>query len=1340
MKKLIYFAMLTLAFRADKCFAACAPAPFGLVSLWRAEGNAEDIVGGNDGTLENGATFAAGKVGQAFSFNGTSSSDVVIHPRPELKFTTQFSLEAWIKPTDVGNYRQIFSWLAVAPDQSYQLGLAPNGALRMDISGDGIVYNAVISTNGALTANTWAHVAGTFDRGALKLFVNGVQIASATSAITSIFTGTTYNMYIGTTPLGQQRFDGLIDELSAYNRALSASEIQAIYNADNAGKCTVAVFDDSSFVLSDGSTAAGSDNLQASIGALGYTVQSVKDLTAAATNAPTVVIPSLQNGDLASLLTVGEKVSLRDFVTAGGSLIISGSASHPGRAAAVLNSVFGFRVQEVLVADSLSLARSGQSAYRPFAGGPPRLPVNQNTAALINTSLPPLARAGYERNGRSPVVTIPFGRGRVVYLGWDWNDAAPSGTQDGGWTSVLRAALKEKFTLPFVGPVVVWGDPDFINNMPNGLAEIADVAAGFSHAVALKSDGTVVAWPRYASPATNVPPGLSNVVQVSAGAFHSLALKRDGTVVAWGENAMNQTNVPPGLSNVVKIAAGYECSLALRDDGTVVEWGSDGAGIAALPASLTNAVTIAAGWDQGLAVRTDGSLASWGDNSFGSLNIPPGLSNVVDVAGAFFFSAALRSDGTVASWELAPPTETGVRAIEAGDQHALGLTSNGVVFAWGSDYGHGETVTPPTLANAFAISAGQGVSMALATPPACPPDFPDDFRCRALLAGTNIFFTTSNVGATDEQADNEPVHSFNVALSPNKSIWYTWSAPFSGGVTITATSENLPLPVLAVYAGESLASLHVVARNSTLYSVARTRFTASAGQAYQIVLDGSPYGGVGSGEGNFAVSLRLTPPPSNDSFSNALAIPGSFYQTTDSFLGAGREPGEPTHGSRNLPETLWWSWTAPTNAGLPTTHVRLVADSVSLPPDIGVYTGSVVDALAPVPFSTLTNGMTRVAEFTANSGTTYRIALAGQQHDPAGNIAFDGYGTYRFRLFNRSVVMDFPPAGIASYFTNGMNACGAATNGFSATATITNYGSVTTGPLRVRLEALSGISARGATEAAPAVNCDLGTFLVTPSALAAGGNVSVPLAGAVPPNSDPQIDQGSTGTGTGWGVYASLQEQELDGPNWFTLDQTLVLFGDWPTLGEMSPGPGGGVIRLDPGYVGLSAFDPLKDVVAIGPGVVPERAHAQFSGLATYSSGTARPFTNTLWTVTPSNLFSITTNGVFTSANVSSNAPAAISVLFRSGGLPYSAVTNVLVSNIVTSLAGYRVLSNGAFALMLNGAPAQSYALQAATNLPPPTNVWVTLTNVTAGTNGSILFNDVDRTNFPRRFYRAVEL
>src|SRR5262249_59248818 len=89
------------------------------------------------------------------------------------------------------------------------------------------------------------------------------------------------------------------------------------------------------------------------------------------------------------------------------------------------------------------------------------------------------------------------------------------------------------------------------------------VAGGGFHSLALKADGTVMAWGTNDFGQSDVPLGLSNVVKIAAGLYHNLALKADGTVVSWGRTNAGQTSVPPGLANVVAVAGGIAHSLVL---------------------------------------------------------------------------------------------------------------------------------------------------------------------------------------------------------------------------------------------------------------------------------------------------------------------------------------------------------------------------------------------------------------------------------------------------------------------------------------------------------------------------------------------------------------------------------------------------------------------------------------------------------------------------------------------------------------------------------------------------------------------------------------------------------
>jgi hypothetical protein len=95
------------------------------------------------------------------------------------------------------------------------------------------------------------------------------------------------------------------------------------------------------------------------------------------------------------------------------------------------------------------------------------------------------------------------------------------------------------------------------------LGDVAAIASGTFHNLALASNGTVTAWGNNYSGQTNVPAGLSNIIAIAAAGSHSLALRNDGTVVGWGGNMYSQTNFPVSLDRVALIAAGENRNLVL---------------------------------------------------------------------------------------------------------------------------------------------------------------------------------------------------------------------------------------------------------------------------------------------------------------------------------------------------------------------------------------------------------------------------------------------------------------------------------------------------------------------------------------------------------------------------------------------------------------------------------------------------------------------------------------------------------------------------------------------------------------------------------------------------------
>jgi hypothetical protein len=244
------------------------------------------------------------------------------------------------------------------------------------------------------------------------------------------------------------------------------------------------------------------------------------------------------------------------------------------------------------------------------------------------------------------------------------------------------------------------------------------IAAGGSHSLALKNDGTVMAWgDNYYSQAT-IPVGLSGVTAIAAGWSYSLALKNDGTVVVFGWGFYGEAAIPVGLSGVTAIAAGWSHILALKSDGTVVAWGDNQFGQTTIPAGLSGVTAIAAGGRHSLALKSDGTVVAWGDNTYRQTTVPAGLSGVIAIAAGGNHSLALKSDGTVVAWgdngtgqTTIPAGLSGVTAIAAGSAHSMALKSDGTVVAWG-DNQFGQTTIPAGLSGVTAIAAGGPNSMA----------------------------------------------------------------------------------------------------------------------------------------------------------------------------------------------------------------------------------------------------------------------------------------------------------------------------------------------------------------------------------------------------------------------------------------------------------------------------------------------------------------------------------------------------------------------------------------------------------------------------------------------------
>ncbi|RLS93284.1 MAG: hypothetical protein DWI10_04415, partial [Planctomycetota bacterium] len=264
------------------------------------------------------------------------------------------------------------------------------------------------------------------------------------------------------------------------------------------------------------------------------------------------------------------------------------------------------------------------------------------------------------------------------------------------------------------GSVIGWGEDSYGQATPaTQLGSVLQVAAGCSHAMALKSDGTISAWGFNTFGQIDVPAGLTGVAQISAGCDHNAALRSNGTVAAWGYNQFGQCDVPAAVTGVTQVSAGGNHTAARKSDGTIAVWGRDVSGESTIPGGIGAAAEVILGGAHSIARRANGTIVCWGLNNFGQCTVPANVGTLSSVVAGCYHTAGLRTDGTVVCWGsnifnqcAVPAGLSGVVKLAAGiGQHTVALKADGSLKAWGWN-GFGQTNVPMNLAPISLISAG----------------------------------------------------------------------------------------------------------------------------------------------------------------------------------------------------------------------------------------------------------------------------------------------------------------------------------------------------------------------------------------------------------------------------------------------------------------------------------------------------------------------------------------------------------------------------------------------------------------------------------------------------------
>ena len=247
----------------------------------------------------------------------------------------------------------------------------------------------------------------------------------------------------------------------------------------------------------------------------------------------------------------------------------------------------------------------------------------------------------------------------------------------------------------------------------------------------------------------------------------------------------------------------------------------------------------------------------------------------------------------------------------------------------------------------------------------------DAFSAAQTLSGQQGTVTGGSVNASRE--GGEPDHGQG---GGRNSIWYQWSAPFTGTVTFETVGSDFDT-TLGVYQGGTVGGLVRVAANDDLelgQTASRVGFLASAGTLYRIAVDGRD-GAQGTVQLTWRPGGLATPPP-NDLFIHAAETVGFGGVYHASNRGFTRETLEPSHAGGSGQRSAWWRWVAPISGPTVINTVDSSFDTL-----LAVYIGNSISTLRRVAenddIDPIVDNVQSEVTFGATAGVTYWIAVDG---------------------------------------------------------------------------------------------------------------------------------------------------------------------------------------------------------------------------------------------------------------------------------------------------------------------------------------------------------------------------
>ncbi len=267
-----------------------------LIGFWPFNGNADDLsVNNNNGTV-NGATLVPDRFGNnnsAYYFDG---SDYISIPHSTtLNMQDSLSFSVWVKPESLSGTRMVFGKSNYTTKTNYLLRIKPSGYIQWE-------YNGYTNTDSVpLQINTWSHIVVTASGpGQVKRVYINNQLVKETLTSSGPFGMITNPFTIGYASYGSEYFVGAIDDIRMYNKVLSDSEIDALFNES----CN----------LTSSITETACDSYTAPDGQI-YTSSGIK----------TAVIPNATGCD--STITIDLKINTVDVSVTQNGIILKANAS-----------------------------------------------------------------------------------------------------------------------------------------------------------------------------------------------------------------------------------------------------------------------------------------------------------------------------------------------------------------------------------------------------------------------------------------------------------------------------------------------------------------------------------------------------------------------------------------------------------------------------------------------------------------------------------------------------------------------------------------------------------------------------------------------------------------------------------------------------------------------------------------------------------------------------------------------------------------------------------------------------------------------------------------------------